>query len=244
MTTRVLPRRPYAFLLRSEHVANSLCDGPLCVPAAGLRRRWIRTRTLKSGTAGTLCWSLVSAPECQCPRFGVTEMFVPNPPPEDPPQRKYPRRFEFTTSPGNIRFVRSFEASCATVFTAHTDVAILPRWALGPGGWRMPICLCDARSGGSFHFVWANSRHESFRLTGEFLEVVPFRRIVHTETLHLPRPIEEILVETHFEQDGFGCVVTRLMSLQNSEFRTRVLASNLVADIESSYERLDQVLGG
>ena len=39
---------------------------------------------------------------------------------------------------------RRFAAPPAEVFRAHTEPALLQQWCLGPDGWTMPVCVCDA----------------------------------------------------------------------------------------------------
>jgi uncharacterized protein YndB with AHSA1/START domain len=42
----------------------------------------------------------------------------------------------------------------------------------------------DAPPGGSFRYEWANGKGGGFRITGEFIELQPFTRIVHVERMH------------------------------------------------------------
>ena len=52
----------------------------------------------------------------------------------------------------------------------------------------MPVCVCEARPGGKIRYEWTNPRKGSFYVTGEFLELVPYSKIVHVERMHLPDP--------------------------------------------------------
>src|SRR5690606_35972056 len=109
------------------------------------------------------------------------------------------------------RFVvvtRSFKAPPELVYRAHTEPALIQRWMLGPPGWTMPICENDARPGGRIHYQWSDGKGGDFSLTGEFLELEPFRRIVHVERMHLPDATPDNRVETVFEPDGAGTRMT------------------------------------
>src|SRR5882762_4301855 len=99
---------------------------------------------------------------------------------------------------------RHFAASPELVYRAHTDPAIVQKWLLGPEGWTMPVCINEARPGGKIRYEWSNGKGGGFYLTGEFLELEPYSRIVHVERMHLPEPTPDNRVETRFEQDGTG----------------------------------------
>ena len=52
-----------------------------------------------------------------------------------------------------------------------------------------------------------------FYLTGEYLELEPYSRIVHVERMHLPDPTPDNHVETRFDPDGAGTLMTMRMTL-------------------------------
>ena len=66
----------------------------------------------------------------------------------------------------------------------------------------MPVCISEARPGGKIRYEWTDGKGGGFYLTGEYLELVPFSRIVHVERMHLPDPTPDNHVETRFEPDG------------------------------------------
>ena len=72
---------------------------------------------------------------------------------------------------------RQFAATPEALYRAHTDPKLIQQWMLGPDGWTMPVCICDARPGGKMRYEWASSDQPGFFLTGEFLELTPYRRI-------------------------------------------------------------------
>src|SRR6266852_671436 len=81
---------------------------------------------------------------------------------------------------------RRFAAPPETVYRAHTDPKLIQKWMLGPEGWSMPVCVCEARAHGKIRYEWADGKGGGFYLTGEFLELDPYSRIVHVERMHLP----------------------------------------------------------
>jgi uncharacterized protein YndB with AHSA1/START domain len=69
--------------------------------------------------------------------------------------------------------IRRFAAPPGAVYRAHTDPALIQKWLLGPDGWTMPVCVCDARPGGKFRYEWVNGKGQGFYITGEYLELQP-----------------------------------------------------------------------
>jgi uncharacterized protein YndB with AHSA1/START domain len=76
-------------------------------------------------------------------------------------------------------------------------------------------------------------------VTGEFLELEPYRRIVHVERMHLPDPTPENRVETSFDADGDGTSMTLRMNLPDAVTRARMLATGMAGGMEASYLRLE-----
>lgn len=138
---------------------------------------------------------------------------------------------------------RRFDASPEAVFRAHTDPVLLQQWCLGPDGWSMPVCVHEARPGGKIRYEWANADGQSFFLTGEVLELDPPHRIVHVERMHLPDPTPDNRVETTFEADGAGTLMTMRMSLPDAATRKAMLATGMARGMEASYARLERRSG-
>jgi uncharacterized protein YndB with AHSA1/START domain len=143
------------------------------------------------------------------------------------------------------RFVvvtRRFAASPEAVYRAHTEPALVQKWMLGPEGWTMPVCINEARPGGKIRYEWKMPGGGGFHLTGEFLELEPYSRIVHVERMHLPDPTPDNHVETRFAADGDGTLMTMRMTLPDAETRSRMLASGMEHGMEASYVRLEGMI--
>jgi uncharacterized protein YndB with AHSA1/START domain len=125
------------------------------------------------------------------------------------------------------------------VYRAHVDPVIVQQWMLGPDGWTMPVCVNEARPGGRIRYEWSDGKGRGFYLTGEFVELVPFSKIVHIERMHLPDPTPDNHIETRFEPDGTGTLMTTRMTLPSAEVRAAVLASGMDRGMEASYVRLE-----
>lgn len=143
------------------------------------------------------------------------------------------------------RFVvatRWFAAPPEAVYRAHTDPQLIRLWLLGPDGWTMPKCVCEARPGGSIRYDWSDGKNRSFYLTGEFLELEPHGRIVHVERMFLPDRTPDNHVETTFQADRGGTLMTMRMSLPDTATRSAMLATGMEHGMEASFARLETML--
>jgi uncharacterized protein YndB with AHSA1/START domain len=143
------------------------------------------------------------------------------------------------------RFVvvtRRFAAPQEAVYRAHTEPELIQRWLLGPDGWSMPVCVCDAKPGGKIRYEWSNGNGGGFHLTGEFIELTPHSRIIHVERMHMPDPCPDNHVVTTFAKDGAGTLMTMRMTLPDAATRAAMLASGMEHGMEASYARLETVI--
>lgn len=139
----------------------------------------------------------------------------------------------------HVIITRRFAASPEAVFRAHTEPKIVQKWLLGPDGWTMPVCVNDARPGGQFRYDWIDGKGGGFHITGEFLEVVPFSRIVHIERMFLPNPTPDNHVETRFDPESGGTLMTMRMTLPDAATRAAMLATGMEHGMEASYARFE-----
>lgn len=148
------------------------------------------------------------------------------------------------TTEGDVHVVvtRRFAAPPEAVYRAHVEPELLQKWCLGPEGWTMPVCISEARPGGKIRFEWTDGNGHGFYLTGEYIELEPFSRIVHVERMHLPGPTPDNRVETRFEADGGGTLLVMRMTLPDAETRAAMLKTGMEHGMEASYARLEGML--
>ncbi len=148
------------------------------------------------------------------------------------------------TTEGDTHVVvtRRFAATPEAVYRAHTDPNLIQQWLLGPDGWTMPVCISEPRPGGAIRYEWTDGKGHGFHLTGEYLELRPFSRIVHVERMHIPDATPDNHVETTFERDGSGTVMTMRMTLPDAATRAAMLATGMETGMEASYARLERAL--
>lgn len=137
---------------------------------------------------------------------------------------------------------RKFAASPEAVYRAHTEPKLIQKWMLGPEGWTMPVCINEAKPGGKIRFEWADAKGNGFYLTGEYVELNPYNKIVHIERMHLPDPTPDNHVETRFDADGSGTLMTMRMTLPDEKTRSVMLATGMEHGMEASYVRLEGLI--
>ena len=142
----------------------------------------------------------------------------------------------------HIVVTRRFAAAPAAVYRAHIEPEIIKTWMLGPDGWTMPVCINDARPGGKIRYEWKDAKGGGFYLTGEFIKLEPPHRIVHVERMHLPDPTPDNHVETSFEKDGSGTLMTMRMTVPDAATREMMLKTGMEHGMERGYERLEGML--
>jgi uncharacterized protein YndB with AHSA1/START domain len=143
----------------------------------------------------------------------------------------------------HVVVTRHFAAPPEAVYRAHTDPKLIQQWLLGPEGWTMPVCINEARPGGKIRYEWKHPKQGAFHLTGEYVEVKPYSKIVHVERMFLPDPTPDNRAETTFEPDGDGTLMTIRMTLPDAKTRSMMLATGMEKGMEASYVRLENLCG-
>ena len=147
-----------------------------------------------------------------------------------------------TEADTHIVVTRHFAAPPEAVYRAHIETELVQKWMLGPDGWTMPVCINEAKPGGKIRYEWTNGKGAGFYLTGEFLELEPYNRIVHVERMHLPDATPDNHVETRFAADGAGTLMTMRMTLPDPQTRAAMLATGMERGMEASYVRLEEMI--
>jgi uncharacterized protein YndB with AHSA1/START domain len=142
----------------------------------------------------------------------------------------------------HVVVTRRFKATPKAVFRAHTEADLMKKWMLGPEGWTMPVCISEPRPGGRLRCEWTDGKGGDFFLTGEYVAIEPYDRTVHIERMHLPDPTPDNHVETRFQAEGDGTLLTMRMTLPNAETRAMMLSTGMDEGMEASYARMDEML--
>ena len=83
--------------------------------------------------------------------------------------------------PSTIRLHRVFKTTPDRLYKAFINPEAMVKW-LPPNGFTGKVDKMDARVGGSYHMSFTNfTTGSSHSFGGEYLELVPGKRIVHTD---------------------------------------------------------------
>ena len=146
-----------------------------------------------------------------------------------------------TPSDREIAMTRVFDAPPHLVFEALTTPELVKRWLLGPPGWSMPHCQIDLKVGGAYRYVWRNDDNgREFGTGGEFREIHPPERLVHTE--RMDGAPGEALVTTSLVEQGGRTTLTLTMLFDSQEARDATLQSGMEKGVAVSYDRLADLL--
>jgi uncharacterized protein YndB with AHSA1/START domain len=136
---------------------------------------------------------------------------------------------------------RTFDAPPRIVFAAWTTPELLLRWwAPKSIGIAFVSCEVDARTGGSYRFVFTHpAAEEPMAFFGRYLEVVPPARLVWTN--------EEggeggAVTTVTFEPRGDGTLVTVHDLYPSEEALDEAIASGSTAGFDEQFEQLDALL--
>ncbi len=143
------------------------------------------------------------------------------------------------TSEREVMVRRSFQAPRSAVFAALTTPAQLQQW-LSANGREMTVCEVDLRPGGAYRYVFPAPNGREFVMYGNFREVVPGERIVHTESYvgleWAP------LVTTTLLTEQAGRTTMEMRILYPNKQVCDVDAPNQEQGVDEAYARLDRLL--
>jgi uncharacterized protein YndB with AHSA1/START domain len=144
----------------------------------------------------------------------------------------------------SVRVARVIRGSVEQVWAAHNDRDLLRKWLLGPDGWSMPECEVATEVGQHYKYVWRNDTSgQSFRSTGELLEVAPPYRAVTTERMDgdmIPDDAPSTLNELTLTAVEGGTLLAIVIVYPDAATRDLALGTGMVDGMEASYARLEQ----
>jgi uncharacterized protein YndB with AHSA1/START domain len=99
-----------------------------------------------------------------------------------------------------VVITRVFAVPARVLFAAFSAPEHLARW-FGPPGWPLTLCEVDFRVGGRYRFAMTGSDgKQGPPFGGEYLEIVPNRKIVYTNAFERPGA-ESMVVTISFDED-------------------------------------------
>ena len=103
-----------------------------------------------------------------------------------------------------VKLHRVFRSAPAKVYLAFIDPEAMVKW-LPPNGFTGKVDQVDARVGGTYKMSFTNfGKGVAHSFGGEYLELVPAERIVHTDRFDDPNMPGEMTVTIAFKQVSVG----------------------------------------
>ena len=106
---------------------------------------------------------------------------------------------------------RVFDAPARLLFEAYSKPEHIKKW-FGPVGWPVTMAEIDFRVGGRFRFAMTGpSGEQNTPFGGEYLEIVPDRRIVFDNGFEMPGAQRMVMTVTFDERDGKTTLTIRTL---------------------------------
>jgi uncharacterized protein YndB with AHSA1/START domain len=101
-----------------------------------------------------------------------------------------------------VVITRMYNAPARLLFEAYSKREHIMKW-FGPKGWPLTLCEMDFRKGGRFRFAMTGpDGKQNTPFGGEYLEIVPNRRIVYDNGFELPGAEKMVVTVSFEEKDG------------------------------------------
>jgi uncharacterized protein YndB with AHSA1/START domain len=151
-----------------------------------------------------------------------------------------------TLPTGNqILITREFNAPARLVWRAYTTPELIRRWWGGDRG-TVTSAEVDLRVGGAWRYVISAGGGFEVAFHGEYREITPAERLVHTEIFEgLPDPDEHagLITTTFAEKDG-RTYLEMLCEYRDQADRDAVIGSGMEDGMQASMDALEKVAAG
>jgi uncharacterized protein YndB with AHSA1/START domain/predicted enzyme related to lactoylglutathione lyase len=141
-----------------------------------------------------------------------------------------------TPSPNEIVLTRTFDAPWRLVYEALTTPALIRRW-WGVTRGTMTVCEVDLRVGGRYRFAQRTHQGMEIAFSGEYLELSPPDRMVHTERFE--GGSGEAVITTRLVEERGKTTMIATCVYSSPEVRDMVIRSGMEGGAAESYDALD-----
>jgi uncharacterized protein YndB with AHSA1/START domain len=138
-----------------------------------------------------------------------------------------------------ILITREFDAPRHLVFRAWTEPDLIRRWWHANRG-EIKSVEVDLRVGGTWRYVMVADGDIEVAFHGEFLEIVPDERVVHTE-VYEAMPDGQAVETVEFSEVDGRTLVTMLVQLQTKEHRDAYIESGMEDGLQDALDMLEEV---
>jgi len=137
--------------------------------------------------------------------------------------------------------VRDFDAPARLLFEAYSKPEHIKRW-FGPVGWPVTLCEMDFRVGGRFRFAMTGpSGEQNTPFGGEYLEIVPDRKIVYDNGFEVPDG-ERMVVTVTFDEEGGKTRLTIYTVFETVKMRNFHIRSGFEQGTMSGLDQLEDLV--
>jgi uncharacterized protein YndB with AHSA1/START domain len=141
-----------------------------------------------------------------------------------------------------ILITRDFDAPAHLVYRAWTTPELVRRWWAGRHGEVVSIDI-DLRVGGIWRYVMTANEGFEVAFHGEYREIAPDERLVHTEVFE-GAPDSPALSTVTFEQADGQTKLAILVDHKSREARDAHLNSGMEEGLQEAMDLLEQTVGG
>jgi uncharacterized protein YndB with AHSA1/START domain len=140
-----------------------------------------------------------------------------------------------------VVITRVLDAPARLLFAAYSAPEHLTQW-FGPKGWPLTLCEMDFRVGGRYRFAMTGpDGTQATPFGGEYLEIVPNRKIVYTSAFETP-DAESMTVTVTFDEEGGQTTLTIHTLFASVAMKNTLLGMDFAQGMASGLEQLGDVV--
>ncbi len=139
-----------------------------------------------------------------------------------------------------ILITRDFDAPKHLVYKAWTTPELVKRWWHAKRG-TATIADIDLRVGGAWRWVMVTDDGIEVAFHGEYRELIPNERIVHTEVYEGAPGGEAVVVSLTFAEKDGRTTVTSLTETGTKEIRDMIIESGMEGGMQDAMDLLEEV---
>jgi uncharacterized protein YndB with AHSA1/START domain len=148
-----------------------------------------------------------------------------------------------TDAERSVVITRVYDAPARLLFEAWSKPEHMMKW-FGPKGWPLTLCEMDFRVGGRYRFAMTGpSGEQNTPFGGEYLEIVPNRKIVFDNGFELPGAGRMVMTIT-FDEKGGKTTLTSHTLFESVAMRTEHVGMGFVEGTNSGLDQLADVVAG
>jgi uncharacterized protein YndB with AHSA1/START domain/DNA-binding transcriptional ArsR family regulator len=137
--------------------------------------------------------------------------------------------------------IRDFDVPAPFLFEAYSKPEHLKRW-FGPKGYPLTLCEVDFRVGGRYRFAMTGPDGiQNTPFGGEYLEIVPNKKIVFDNSFEEPNPRKMIMTVT-FEETGGKTKLVMHTLFESKAMRDEYVSVGMEEGINYGFDQLADVV--